>query len=78
MRILARDRVLYPVQRAFVERLALQYGSCTPEMVLAAVALLARDPAPSAAAIRAARGGNLCRYTGYQPIVKVVRVAARA
>ncbi len=66
---------LTPLQRAFVEEGAVQCGFCTPGMLMSATALLARDPAPSEAAIREAIAGNLCRCTGY---VKIVRAVARA
>jgi carbon-monoxide dehydrogenase small subunit len=73
---LARDGELHPLQRAFVEHHGLQCGFCTPGMILTAADLLARDPEPTAAAIRHALRGNLCRCTGYQPIVDSVLAAA--
>jgi 4-hydroxybenzoyl-CoA reductase subunit gamma len=66
------------LQRAFHEKLGTQCGFCTPGMVLAAEALLRRDPAPSEAAIREALSGNLCRCTGYVKIVEAVTAAATA
>jgi carbon-monoxide dehydrogenase small subunit len=66
---------LHPLQRAFVEHHGLQCGFCTPGMILTAADLLARDPDPDDAAIRHALRGNLCRCTGYQPIVESVRAA---
>lgn len=74
---LALDGAAHPVQRAFEQHFALQCGFCTPGMILAAVELLARDPDPSEDAIRAALGGNICRCTGYVPIVAAIRAAAR-
>ncbi len=65
------------LQRAFHERLGTQCGYCTPGMILAAEGLLRRDPAPDAAAIRAALAGNLCRCTGYVKIIEAVADAAR-
>ena len=67
---------LHPLQRAFVEHHGLQCGFCTPGMILTAADLLAREPAPDDATIRHALRGNLCRCTGYQPIVEAVRAAS--
>jgi carbon-monoxide dehydrogenase small subunit len=64
------------VQEAFWEEHGLQCGYCTPGMVMSAVALLAEEPDPDEATIRHALEGNLCRCTGYQPIVASVRAAA--
>ena len=67
---------LHPLQRAFVEGGGIQCGFCTPGMLISAAALLAADPDPSEEAIREALAGNLCRCTGYQPIVRAVQAAA--
>jgi aerobic-type carbon monoxide dehydrogenase small subunit (CoxS/CutS family) len=67
---------LHPLQVAFRERHALQCGYCTPGMLITAYDLLARHPSPSEAEIREAISGNLCRCTGYEPIVAAVRLAA--
>jgi carbon-monoxide dehydrogenase small subunit len=67
---------LSPLQRAFVEGGGIQCGFCTPGMLISASALLAADPDPSDDAIRDALAGNLCRCTGYQPIIAAVRRAA--
>jgi carbon-monoxide dehydrogenase small subunit len=75
---LARNGTLTPVQAAFVEAGAVQCGFCTAGMVLAATALLAAEPRPSAEAVREALSGNLCRCTGYVKIVEAVLAAARA
>lgn len=64
------------LQRAFHELLGSQCGFCTPGMVMAAEALLRRDPDPDEAAIRAALAGNICRCTGYVKIIEAVRAAA--
>jgi len=68
---------LHPVQQAFLEEGAFQCGYCTPGMVIAAVSLLARNPRPDEAAIRAGMDGNLCRCGGYGRIVRAVQRAAR-
>ena len=65
------------LQLAFHERLGAQCGYCTPGMVMAAEALLRRDPNPDEAAIRTALAGNLCRCTGYVKIIEAVRDAAQ-
>ncbi len=68
---------LDPIQQAFVETGAIQCGYCTPAMVLAARALLAREPNPSEAQVREALSGVLCRCTGYlKPVQAVLRAAA--
>jgi carbon-monoxide dehydrogenase small subunit len=75
---LAPDGALHPIQRAFVEHHGLQCGFCTPGMILAALDLLSRDPDPDEATVRRALRGNLCRCTGYQPIVDSILAAAEA
>ena len=67
---------LHPLQRAFLEGGGIQCGFCTPGMLISAAALLATDPDPSEDAIRDALAGNLCRCTGYQPIIHAVQRAA--
>jgi aerobic carbon-monoxide dehydrogenase small subunit len=74
---LAANGELHPVQRAFHECHALQCGYCTPGMLLSAVTLLERNPAPHRAEITRAIAGNLCRCTGYAPIVDAIELAAR-
>ncbi|TMM13885.1 MAG: (2Fe-2S)-binding protein [Actinobacteria bacterium] len=73
---LAENGTLHPLQQAFHERHALQCGYCTSGMVLAAVSLLAENPAPSEAEIRHALEGNICRCTGYQNIVDAIEAVA--
>ena len=68
---------LHPLQRAFAELGAAQCGYCTPGILLAASALLKRDPRPSREAIRGELAGNLCRCTGYVKILEAVELAAR-
>jgi len=70
------DGTLGVLQRSFVQAAALQCGFCTPGMLLAAAALLATHPSPDEYEVRAALSGNICRCTGYQPIVKAVLDAA--
>lgn len=65
------------IQQAFVESGAIQCGYCTPAMVLAAQALLVRNPDPTEAEVRAALSGILCRCTGYlKPVQAILRAAA--
>ena len=68
---LGQDR-LHAVQQAFIECGGAQCGICTPGMVLAAVNLLERNPAPTEADIRNGLAGNLCRCTGYMKIFEAV------
>lgn len=67
---------LHPLQQAFAELGAAQCGYCTPGFLLAARALIDREPAPSRQAIVDALGGNLCRCTGYLKIYEAVDLAA--
>lgn len=71
-----RDGALHPVQQAFRECHGLQCGFCTPGMVMSVIDLLRRHPQPDDASIRHGLEGNLCRCTGYENIVKSVRLAA--
>ena len=75
---LERDGKLDPVQQGFWERHALQCGYCTPGMIIAARALLDRNPKATEDEIRHGLEGNLCRCTGYQHIVEAVQQAASA
>jgi len=70
------DGDLHPLQRAFIEGGGIQCGFCTPGMLISAAALLAVEPDPSDDEIRDGLAGNLCRCTGYQPIIAAVRTAA--
>jgi aerobic carbon-monoxide dehydrogenase small subunit len=69
---LASNGELHPLQQAFHEEHALQYGYCTPGMIMAAVDLLQDNPHPSEEQVRDGLEGNLCRCTGYQNIVRAV------
>jgi len=73
---LAEPSELHPLQEGFREEHGLQCGFCTPGMMMAAKALLDRNPDPTEEDIRWALSGNLCRCTGYQNIVKSVLWAA--
>ena len=74
---LTRDGVAHPVQEAFVSRFGLQCGFCTPGFVMAAHALLTRNPHPTEEEIRKELSSNLCMCTGYMQIVEAVKWAAR-
>lgn len=67
---------LDPVQQAFFDNFAVQCGYCSPGMIMVTKALLAHNPQPTEAEIAAAISGNVCRCTGYQPIIKAVSAAA--
>ena len=67
---------LHPLQRKFLEHAALQCGICTPGVLVAAKALLERNPDPSEEEVRYWLAGNLCRCTGYNKIVEAVLDAA--
>lgn len=69
---MAHGEVLHPLQRKFLEMAALQCGICTPGMLIAARALLERNPDPSETEVRFWLAGNLCRCTGYDKIVRAV------
>jgi 4-hydroxybenzoyl-CoA reductase subunit gamma len=64
------------LQQAFHEKLGTQCGFCTPGMIMAAEALLRRNPTPTDDEIRNALSGNLCRCTGYVKIIESVKAAA--
>ena len=67
---------LHPLQQKFLEHAALQCGICTPGFIVAAKALLDRNPNPSEHEVRRWLAGNLCRCTGYDKIVRAVLDAA--
>ena len=73
---LADGEKLHPLQTKFIEHAALQCGICTPGFLVAAKALLDRNPSPTDEEIRYALAGNLCRCTGYDKIVRAVKAAA--
>jgi carbon-monoxide dehydrogenase small subunit len=67
---------LHPLQEKFLEHAALQCGVCTPGLIIAAKALLERNPDPSETEVRYWLAGNLCRCTGYDKIVRAVMDSA--
>ncbi len=73
---LARNGELHPLQQAFIDTGGVQCGFCTPGMILAAKALLDRNPSPTLEEVRAGLAGNLCRCTGYTKIYEAVLAAA--
>ena len=75
---LAESGRMSRLQQAFHEKLGTQCGFCTPGMVMAAEALLRREPNPTEAQIRTALSGNICRCTGYVKIIESVQTAAEA
>jgi 4-hydroxybenzoyl-CoA reductase subunit gamma len=75
---LARQGRPSRLQMAFHEKLGAQCGFCTPGMIMAAEALLRRNPNPNEQEIRTALSGNLCRCTGYVKIIESVKSAAGA
>ncbi len=75
---LARGSELHPLQAAFMDGFAAQCGYCTPGMLMAASALLERNPDPSREDVVEAISGNICRCTGYEPIINAILAAAKA
>ena len=73
---MADDDQLHPLQRAFIEGAAFQCGVCTPGILVAAKALLDKNPEPTDEEVRFWLAGNLCRCTGYDKIIAAVQVAA--
>jgi len=73
---LAEAGQLHPLQQCFLEGAALQCGVCTPGFLVAAKALLDKNPNPTETEVRYALAGNLCRCTGYDKIVRAVLEAA--
>ncbi len=67
---------LHPLQAAFMEHFAAQCGFCTPGMLTAARALLARNPNPTREEVVEGIAGNICRCTGYEPIIAAILAAS--
>jgi len=74
---LSSDGALHPIQQAFIDHDAIQCGFCTPGMIMSAYALLKHNPSPTREEIRRGIEGNLCRCTGYLPIIDAIEDAAR-
>jgi carbon-monoxide dehydrogenase small subunit len=75
---LADKGVLHPLQKAFLEETGMQCGICTPGFLMAAKALLDKNPQPDEMEIRHWLAGNLCRCTGYDKLVRSVMIAAES
>ena len=74
---LAQGEGLHPLQQAFHENHALQCGFCTPGFLMTAVAFLQESQNPTEAQVREAISGNICRCTGYAPIVQAILQASQ-
>jgi len=72
----ASSEGLHPLQQKFLEHAALQCGICTPGIIVAAKALLEKNPDPTEEEVRFWLAGNLCRCTGYDKIIRAVLDAA--
>ena len=68
---------LHPIQQAFVDHGGLQCGFCTPGMIMAAKALLDKNPTPTEEEVKRGIAGNLCRCTGYAKIIESIKAAAK-
>lgn len=75
---LAAGEELHPLQQAFIEKFALQCGYCTPGMIMQGVALLEENPDPTPEDIQDYFDGNICRCTGYRPILDAVLTTAES
>jgi carbon-monoxide dehydrogenase small subunit len=73
---MAEGDELHPLQQVFIDKAALQCGICTPGILIAARALLEKNPDPTDIEIRYWLAGNLCRCTGYDKIISAVQAAA--
>ena len=67
---------LHPLQKAFMDNFAAQCGYCTPGMLMAAKALIDHNPSPSRQEVVEAISGNICRCTGYEPIISAILAVA--
>jgi aerobic carbon-monoxide dehydrogenase small subunit len=75
---LANGPDMHPLQVAFMDHFAAQCGFCTPGMLIAAKALLDRNPNPTRQDVVEAIAGNICRCTGYEPIIAAILAAAQS
>ena len=73
---LSEDGQLHPIQQAFIDQRGLQCGFCTPGFLMSVYELLQHSPQPDDEEIKDALGGELCRCTGYQSILRSVHLAA--
>lgn len=73
---LQQGPALHPLQKAFIDGFGAQCGYCTPGMLMAAKALLDRNPRPTRGEVIEAISGNLCRCTGYEPIIDAILAAS--
>jgi carbon-monoxide dehydrogenase small subunit len=69
---LMQNNELTPLQQSFIEQNSFQCGFCAPGIILSATELLERNPRPSEEQVKEAIAGNLCRCTGYQPIIDAI------
>ena len=74
----AKNGVLDPVQKAFIDHGAIQCGFCTPGMIITAKSLLEKNPKPTEREIKEAISGNLCRCTGYVKIIEAIKAVAES
>lgn len=74
---LTKGGELHPIQRAFVEKGAIQCGYCTPGMIMRTKSILDKNPNPTTEEIKSELSGNLCRCTGYTKIIEAVETAAK-
>ena len=75
---LEKDGQLHPIQKAFGDAYGLQCGYCTPGLMLSTAQLLSQNTGPTEKEMRKAIAGNTCRCTGYQNILKAIRMAAKS
>jgi len=68
---------LHPIQQAFFDHYAIQCGYCSPGMIMVIKALLDRNPNPTREEVMDAIAGNVCRCTGYEPIIQAAQAAGR-
>ena len=73
---LSSGQELHPLQQAFLDKNGTQCGFCTPGMIIVSKALLDRNPQPTDQEVSEALAGNLCRCTGYEPIIEAVQTVA--
>jgi carbon-monoxide dehydrogenase small subunit len=73
---LHHDGELHPIQQAFIDGHGVQCGFCTPGFIMTVYELLSNNPVPSDEDIYDALGGNICRCTGYESIIRSVKIAA--